>query len=424
MKEQTVESVAILIKKLAEDNLSDAGEELINFAYNFAPSTELEFKSAFIKAGVAIAENLPNKEQKEQAFKKLHLEISVLVDEIVRFSSQKSSENVPLISHATTPTTAKTYHGNKKIVIECKNIVKIFNREKFKLGVIDFDFRLGEITGLVGLNSHGKTTLLKIIASQLEPDEGKITYGTPYMELNNKVEGKNINLRIGYLPQELPFEYGTVKSNLHLAASLAGIFGKINEREVQFVLYRLGLYKKKNTKIRLLSGGFKLRYALAKLLVTQPNVLILDEPLANLDFKAQSNLLSDLKALAQNKNNPISIIITSQHIEEVETVADNMMVLKNGQLVYAGKTNQVYSEKSDNLFEIRTKIEFAQLKRKFKDLEHKNIIEESFYTFIYTPEHITREVFLKYCHDHKIDLMLFNDMSGSVKRLILENAEV
>lgn len=412
MVKNSAESNLEEIKKLAQDQIILAADALYDFAVKFAPSSQMVFKSSFIKAGLVIAAKLDNKENKQQAFDKLRVQILILAHDITDFNNKNEANNQATQKVTATKFLIKTYHGNKKIVIECKNIKKTFKGEKFKLGPINFDFRLGEITGVVGLNSHGKSTMLKIIGGRLSPDSGEVIYSS---------RSANEKLKIGFLPQELPFEYGTVKSNLHLAASLAGIYAENNEHEVQYLIYRLGLFEKENTKISLLSGGFKLRYAICKLLVAQPNVLILDEPLANLDFIAQSSLLTDLYSLARNKNNPVSIIITSQHIEEVETVADNMMVLKNGELVYAGKTNNIYSEKSDNLFEFRSKHEFKELQKRFKNLEHHSLTEESFYSFIYTPKHVTRDVFLSYCHHNQIDIMLFNDMSGSVKRLILEN---
>jgi len=420
MNELTPGAYLQMIKELSVLKLTDAADELCEFAGRYAPSTELEFKSAFIKNGVTLAFNQTYIEQREQSYKKLRAEVNKLAQEIVTFNEKRKLSGQDTDTPALADADVRSYLGNKKIVISCKDLVKHFNSEHFTLNKVSFDFRLGEITGLVGLNSHGKSTLLKLIAKRLKPDSGTVTYSSASKEEVLPATGGPA-LRVGYLPQELPYEFGSVKNNLHLTASLAGLYKEKNEREVQYALYRLGLFDKANTKISLLSGGFKLRYALAKLLVAQPDVLILDEPLANLDFKAQSNFLTDLNALARNNNKPISIIITSQHIEEVETVADNMMVLKNGQLVYAGKTNQVYSGQGDNLYEIRCNLEFGELKKRLKDLDYNSITEESFFTFIYTPGYVTRDVFLFYCHEHKIDLTFFNDMGRSVKRLILEN---
>jgi len=421
MNKLTPEAYLQLIQNAANTKLSDAADALCEFAGKYAPLTELEFKSAFIKTGVTLAFNQTDIEQREQSYQKLRTEIDKLAHEIIGFNEKRKQSGQDTNTPAVAETAVRSYLGNKKIVISCKDLVKHFSSENFTLGTVSFDFRLGEITGLVGLNSHGKSTLLRLIAKRLKPDSGTVTYSNAGQEEGQPLAGGYPALRVGYLPQELPYEFGSVKNNLHLTASLAGLYKQKNEREVQYALYRLGLFDKANTKISLLSGGFKLRYALAKLLVAQPDVLILDEPLANLDFKAQSNFLTDLYALARNNNKPISIIITSQHIEEVETVADNMMVLKNGQLVYAGKTNQVYADQGDNLYEIRCKLDFGELKHRLKDLDYNSITEESFFTFIYTPGYVTRDVFLDYCHQHQIDITFFNDMGRSVKRLILEN---
>src|SRR5204863_8033249 len=126
------------------------------------------------------------------------------------------------------------------------------------------------------------------------------------------------------VPTDLPPWYGSLRSNLHYESAIHGIRGADNEREVDYIVERLGLTNELDRRWYELSGGYKLRFALARGLVWKPALLVLDEPLANLDFIAQQVVLKDLRHLTNSLRYPLSVFVSSQHVHEIEDVSDKL----------------------------------------------------------------------------------------------------
>jgi ABC-2 type transport system ATP-binding protein len=106
--------------------------------------------------------------------------------------------------------------------------------------------------------------------------------------------------------------------------------GRHNELLVEMMMIRFGLFKFRDLNWSELSSGYKMRFELARTFLRRPEILLLDEPLANLDVFAQQIVLNDLRSLAKSSYNPIGIILSSQQLFEVEKVADEVLFLKNG----------------------------------------------------------------------------------------------
>lgn len=192
-----------------------------------------------------------------------------------------------------------TTQQNDNGICQVSGVHKTYKRNKnFSLKNINLTLREGEITGLVGENGNGKTTLINIIAGELSPDKGRVFF--PFLGSNHS-KWSQAKKEIGYLPQRLPRWRGSLKDNLHFSASLNGLYGKNNEKEVEYITYRLGLEKYQNLNWDEISGGFQTRFALASLLIWNPKLLILDEPLSNLDINAQVEFLQDIRDLASSK---------------------------------------------------------------------------------------------------------------------------
>ena len=145
---------------------------------------------------------------------------------------------------------------------------------------------------------------------------------------------------------------GLLANNLHFAAAVRGIKGKDNEDEVDFIISRLGLDKYRNYTWKEISGGFKMRFALAKALLWNPKLLILDEPLANLDINTQLLFLQDLRYLAESLKTPKSIILSSQNIYDVENIAEKIIFIKDGQALYNGYIKEFAKNRKENTFEV------------------------------------------------------------------------
>lgn len=207
----------------------------------------------------------------------------------------------------------------EQISVRVDNFTKRYGKVQALAGV-SFAARLGQAIALWGPNGAGKTTLLKAML-------GLIAF-------NGKIEiegydaaraGKQARRQIGYVPQEAIFYDLTVQATLEFYARLK----HANPDRASSLLNRVGLADHIHKLVPALSGGLKQRLALAVALLADPPVLLLDEPTANLDAKARSDYLSLLAALHHEGK---TIIFASHRIEEVETLADYVLVLDHGKL--------------------------------------------------------------------------------------------
>ncbi|BAZ09786.1 ABC transporter ATP-binding protein [Calothrix sp. NIES-4071] len=176
----------------------------------------------------------------------------------------------------------------------------------------------------------------------------------------NNIDFYSVKQNIVYIPQELQKWHGLLADNLYFAASICGIKGQDNLDEVDFVINRLGLEKYKKATWGEISGGFKMRFSLAKALICHPKLIILDEPLANLDISTQLLFLQDIRDLANSSANPISIIISSQHLYEVENIADNILFLKDGKAIYNGLVKNFGEDRNENSYEVACELTYAE----------------------------------------------------------------
>ncbi len=212
-------------------------------------------------------------------------------------------------------------------LVEAKKIAKKFRGGKFQLNGVDIQVNQGDIWGIVGENGNGKTTLLRILAKELSSDSGELNF-----DLGEKFNSDyDLRCKLIYVPQRTKKWYGPLLDNLRFTAAHYGLHGERNDLTVQLFILRFGLWQYKDLNWNQLSSGYKMRFELARTFLRAPKLLLLDEPLANLDVLAQQTVLDDLRHLAQSISNPIGIILSSQQLFEVEKISEKVLFLKNGQ---------------------------------------------------------------------------------------------
>lgn len=299
----------------------------------------------------------------------------------------------------------------KTIVLSCENLGKEYGKDGFKLDPISIDLMANEITGLVGENGNGKTTLLKMLAGMLHPSEGSIK-----CHFSNSHKWDDIKPKIGYISQDLKVWAGTVYNNLHFSAAIGGIIGLENEQYVDKLIKNLGLWNYRLLDWSELSGGYKMRFELAKVLASKPRLLILDEPLANLDIKAQTSFLNDLRTFQHSVDYNLSIIVSSQHLYKIEEVSDQILFLKKGKCVYKGRVDQMHNTEDAFVYEIVVLDKHENLE---KTLAYNGInrFSKSGNTFlIYCDKELAPKQFLALMLKADIDLYAYRNISNSTRK--------
>lgn len=237
---------------------------------------------------------------------------------------------------------------------------------------VSFEMKKGEIYGLLGPNGAGKTSIISCIVTLQQPTAGEVLiFGkNPHKE---PLEAKK---HIGFVPQEvINHGYFDVYEILEFQS---GYFGKNkNKEKIDFLLNRLGLWEHKNKKVKALSGGMKRRLLIAKALVHDPKILLLDEPTAGVDIELRLSLWDFVLEL---KKQGISILLTTHYLEEAEELCDRVGILQKGDLLMEGPTKQLVQKMT------KRKV-FLKL-RTTSPLHHPQLIgvTENMWEFLVSPE--------------------------------------
>jgi ABC-2 type transport system ATP-binding protein len=251
-------------------------------------------------------------------------------------------------------------HGK---LIAAEDISKDYGKASFRLKPISLQLNRGEILGVVGVNASGKTTLLRILLGEIKPSSGYLNY--PSLEENAKRrDWIHIKSRMGYVSQTLPRWPGRVYDNLCYIASIYGHPLSEIDNYLSLLLKRYGLDRYRDATWDEISGGYKTRFEIVRALLSKPDVLLLDEPLAYLDILSQQVVLRQLRQLARNKARPIGIIITSQQLYEIESVADRLLVLEGGATLFSDRVEKLNQFTDDLVVEFVTTGSMMELKSK------------------------------------------------------------
>ena len=291
-------------------------------------------------------------------------------------------------------------------LLEAQNISKTYSKGNFSLHPISLSVKGGDILGIVGENGHGKTTLLRCVAGQLSLDRGNLDY-----KLLSHPDFYDIRHHVAFIPQRIPRWYGRLKDNLHFSAAIYGIRGEQNELMVDFMLERFNLSSYQDLNWNQISSGYRTRFEIARILLQRPRILILDEPLANLDINAQQTILTDFRYMAKSVAHPMGVLLSSQQLHEVEKIADSVLLIKNGHCIYQVKKGS--SEKQSFALEIETTSSRESLQQILGT--HVNIqFNGGFYTITSDTQAVQEIIGLLV--NRQIPITYFRDITYSTKR--------
>jgi len=228
---------------------------------------------------------------------------------------------------------------SKELAITVHNLSKVYksttDNEKLALDNISLSIKKGSIFGLLGPNGAGKSTFINILADLAKKTSGKIEVLNINHE-NNLIDAKRL---MGIVPQELNIDpFFTPYELLEIQAGLYGIRKK--DRKTMEILQMLALEDKAKAYARTLSGGMRRRLLIAKAMVHNPEILILDEPTAGVDVELRSNLWENIHKLNQNGK---TIIITTHYLHEAEELCNEIAIINEGKLIAHDTTKNIKS---------------------------------------------------------------------------------
>ena len=249
-----------------------------------------------------------------------------------------------------------------KIALSAKNLTKVYqkntggNNTTLALNKLNLDVKQGEIFGLLGPNGAGKTTFINILGGLVVKNSGTVNVWGFDLDDNPR----QVRASLGIVPQEVNLDaFFSPKKLLELQAGLYGV--KKQDRITDLILNMVSLEKQANSYARSLSGGMKRRLLIAKAMVHQPPILILDEPTAGVDVELRKNLWSNVKEL--NKQG-VTIILTTHQIYEAEEMCDRIAIIKKGNLVALDSTEKLLQsiETKKIKFKVKNLISFENIK--------------------------------------------------------------
>lgn len=213
--------------------------------------------------------------------------------------------------------------------LEINNLSKTYSNGVKAINNVTLSIPTG-MFGLLGPNGAGKSSLMRTIATLQEPDQGSITLG----DLNVLTEKEEVRKILGYLPQEFGV-YPKISAEVlldHLAV-LKGISNKKERKElVTALLHKTNLWKARKKNLGGYSGGMKQRFGIAQALISNPQLIIVDEPTAGLDPAERNRFLNLLSELGEN-----TVVILSTHIvEDVKELCTKMAIINEGTVLYEG----------------------------------------------------------------------------------------
>lgn len=294
--------------------------------------------------------------------------------------------------------------------IEIQKLSKKY-QEQLAINEISFKVNSGEIVGFLGPNGAGKSTTMKIISCFIKPTSGDVLVDGVSIHKDEL----SVKSKIGYLPEHNPlYEDMYVRESILFIAQMHKI--KNIKVAVQGVIEKVGLVKEAHKKIGQLSKGYKQRVGIAQAIVHDPKVLILDEPTSGLD----PNQLEDIRALIKELGKNKTVILSTHIMQEVESICDRIVVIKNGSIV-ADRNLEQNSNTLTNIKEQIVSVEFeneisiTQLKKGLPKIKIEK--KENKFLFYYNGNEDLRKLISSFAQKNEILILEIKKHSDKLEDL-------
>lgn len=294
--------------------------------------------------------------------------------------------------------------------IKIQNLCKTYKNQVQALKEINLEIQKGDFHALLGSNGAGKTTTIGILTDLVKKTSGMV-----------EIDGINIDQdftsakqKIGVVPQEMNFNiFEKVEDIVMQQGGFYGLTKKESLKRTHQLLKSLSLYDKKDQISRTLSGGMKRRLMIARSLIHNPAILILDEPTAGVDVKLRHEMYDFLIDL--NKQG-VTILLTTHYLEEAELLCNKVSIIKDGRIIVSGDKNQVLSDLSTEIYIFET----PQLPT--QGLEHYTINSTenpNEYSIAFSSNQSLNQ-FLQDCIQKQVEIKSIKPKSNRLEQLYLE----
>ena len=304
-------------------------------------------------------------------------------------------------------------NSNQTKALTVKNLRKVYKNGVEALKGVSLEIEEGDFFAFLGPNGAGKTTLIGIVSGLVVKTSGEV-----------KVFGKSIDnepqaakVSIGVVPQEVNFNF--FEKVIDIVVNQAGYYGvprKIALERAEKELKQLDLWNKKDQPARMLSGGMKRRLMIARALIHEPKLLILDEPTAGVDIELRHGMWKFLTELSQGG---VTILLTTHYLEEAEQLCKNLAIINNGEIVELGPMKTMLSklDKETFIFNLRAPVE-AQALGSFKEPYSAHL--QDLHTLEMTmPRGASLNGFFKELDEKKIEIVSMRNKSNRLEELFL-----
>ena len=299
--------------------------------------------------------------------------------------------------------------------IEARKVNKTYKKKKKNLEVralINFDINIkkGSVYGLLGPNGAGKSTFINILGGLVKKDTGIIKI----CGIDVDASAKSTRKKIGIVPQELNIDpFFTPIELMELQAGLYGVRKK--DRKSEEILSNVGLLEQKNAYARTLSGGMRRRLLVAKALVHDPDIIILDEPTAGVDVELRQNLWRYI-----NKLNSMgkTICLTTHYLEEAEYLCDYITIIHKGKILKSDTKNNLINLIGKKIVKFNLNSHIEKLPSIFD--QYNPIINEGILSLTYD-KHITKlKLILEELSTNKIIFDEINTQESDLEDVFIE----
>ncbi len=228
----------------------------------------------------------------------------------------------------------------KKKAIQISSLSKSYSDGFLALNDVSLEIESGDFFGLLGPNGAGKTTLIGILSSLVNKTSGSVSV----LGLDLDKNSSEVKQKIGLVPQE--FNFNIFEQCENILIQQAGYYGVARDdavKRAQKRLQQLGLWEKRKTAVRHLSGGMKRRLMIARALMHNPDVIILDEPTAGVDLEIRHSLWDLMRQINEEG---VTVILTTHYLEEAESMCKRIAIIDKGRIIENTDINSLLSKQN------------------------------------------------------------------------------